>query len=278
MAFAKVGAQAFAALGIGAALSFLVPIVLALVWVIRKKERFTTVLVGAATFLVFAVILEKPLQALAISVDHPLSRALMARPVWLALAAGLFPGVFEETGRLVAFRTVLRKRTNRETAISHGLGHGGFEMMLILGLNYVTYLAYAVMINAGAFGEVVEQAKALSPEQAEALVTLAGQIAALTLPGIGLGLLERAFAVLFHVGASVLVFCACRDRGRFWLYPLAIVLHTAMDFVAALYSLGLWSASVWTLEATVAAFGLLVFGGAYFLLYRRDAGEPLPAE
>ena len=69
--------------------------------------------------------------------DHAVSRFLNANPVLLALVAGLFPGLFEETGRLVAFNTVLKKRKNRETSISYGIGHGGFEVILILGITYI---------------------------------------------------------------------------------------------------------------------------------------------
>ena len=275
MEFAKVGTQSFAALGLGAALSFILPLALALVWKIKKHEPFSTILVGAATFLLFAMILEKPLQALVISVDHPLSRFLNARPVLLALVLGLFPGVFEETGRLVAFKTVLKKRKNRETAVSHGIGHGGFEVILTLGLTYVTYIAYAVMINAGSFGTVVEQAAALSQDQADTLTALAGQLAVLNVSGIWLGFVERVFAVLYHIGASILVFYACRDRGKFWLYPLAVLLHTAMDFIAALALVKVFNVSTLALEGIVAAFGILCFCGAYFLLYRKDRAEAL---
>ena len=63
-----------------------------------------------------------------------------------------------------------------------------------------------------------------------------------------LGVVERIFAVLFHIGASIIVFYACKDKSRFWLYPLAILLHTAMDFVAGLTSVGVWNPSVWALE------------------------------
>ena len=62
MEFAKVGAQPLIALGLGAALAIALPLALALIWKLRKKERFTTILVGAATFLIFALILEKPIQ------------------------------------------------------------------------------------------------------------------------------------------------------------------------------------------------------------------------
>ena len=270
MEFAKVGTQSFVALGLGVVLSIALPLGIALLWCKRKKEPFTTILVGAATFLLFALILEKPIQALVISADHPVSRFLNANPVWLALVAGLFPGLFEETGRLAAFKTVLKNRKNRETSISHGLGHGGFEVIVLLGVTYVTYIAYAVMINTGTFQSVVDQVAAQAPDQVDALKTLAGQLASLTVADIGAALVERVFAVLFHIGASILVFYACRDRGRFWLYPLAILLHTALDFVVALAAFRVISVSTFALEAIIGALGILTFCGAYFLLYRRD--------
>lgn len=64
----------------------------------------------------FAVILEKPLQALLIAptqiglADTGISQFLNTRPILWAFIVGLFPGVFEETGRLVAYKTVLKKR------------------------------------------------------------------------------------------------------------------------------------------------------------------------
>lgn len=50
MEFTKVGMQTFIALGTGAVLFFTVPLVIALIWCMKKKERFSTVLAGAATF------------------------------------------------------------------------------------------------------------------------------------------------------------------------------------------------------------------------------------
>ena len=274
MEFAKIGTASFLALGIGALLSFVLPAGLALLWIWKKKEPVTTVLIGAATFLVFALILEKPLLALVITGGHPVSRFLNATPVCWALVAGLFPGVFEETGRLVAFKTVLKKRKNRETSISHGIGHGGAEVIILLGLTYVTYIFYAVMINTGTFQTVIDQAAAQAPDQVDALKSLAGQLATLTAAGIGAAFVERAFAVLFHIGASILVFYACRDKGRFWLYPLAVLLHTAMDFVVALAQAGAVQLSTLALEAFIGVFGVLTFCGAFFLLYRRDRNDP----
>ena len=112
--YAHVGIATFVWLVLGAVIWVTVPVVIAVIWKIRKKEPVTSILVGAATFLVFALILEKPIQnmlvfptAMGLS-DHAVSQFLNANPVLMALVTGLFPGIFEETGRLVAFKTVLK--------------------------------------------------------------------------------------------------------------------------------------------------------------------------
>ena len=155
--FATVGREQFIALGLGVLLAVIIPIAIALIWKFWKHEKFTTILVGAATFVLFALILEKTIQnALVFPTtmglpDHAASQFINARPILWALVLGLFPGVFEETGRFMAFKTVLRNRRNRETSISYGIGHGGIEVILVLGINYIVYIVYAVMINTGTF-------------------------------------------------------------------------------------------------------------------------------
>ena len=276
---AHVGTSSFVWLITGAVLWIAVPVVLAAVWKKSRKEPVTSILAGAAAFLLFAIILEKPIQnvllfptAMGLE-DHAVSRFMGAHPFLLALAAGLFPGVFEETGRLIAFKTVLKKRQNRETSISCGIGHGGFEVMFILGITYLQYLAYAFMINSGTFGTVVDAVTAQAPEQLENVEALVNTLTAFSFGDLCIALVERIFAVMFHIGASILVFYAGRDKGRFWLYPLAILLHTAMDTIAALNTFGVITIPPVLLECIVAVFGISTFFGAYTLLYKRDTGS-----
>lgn len=273
---AYVQGSSFVWLTMGAAVFILLPIITAIIWKIRKKERFSTILVGAAYFLLFALILEKPIQnvlafptAMGLS-EHAVSRFLSANPLLLALVTALFPGVFEETGRFFAFKTILKKRRNRETAISYGIGHGGFEVILILGLTYIQYIAYAVMINTGTFGNVIEQVASQAPEQLDSVESVVSLLTGFSFADLGIAFIERIFAVLFHIGASILVFYACRDKKRLWLYPVAIILHTAFDFTFALNIFEVINIPSLALECFAAVFGLTVFLCAYILLYKKD--------
>lgn len=277
--YTQVGTASFVWLIVGAAVWIAAPAVITVIWKIRKKEPVTTVLIGAAAFFLFVMILEKPIQNVLLFPtalgfrDHSVSHFFSANPILLALAVGLFPGIFEETGRLAAFKTVLRKRKQRETSISYGIGHGGFEVMLILGMTYIQYIVYAAMINAGTFGALIDQAAAQAPDQIGSIETVVNLITGFSFADFGLDFVERIFAVLFHIGASILVFYACKEKKRFWLYPLAILLHTGMDFTAALSLYHMIDLSSWALEGIVGVFGLAVFFGAYLLLYRKMPGK-----
>ena len=60
--FGHVSTGSFVLMGIGAFLAIVIPVIVAVLWCRKKKEPFTTVLIGAATFMLFAIVLEKPLQ------------------------------------------------------------------------------------------------------------------------------------------------------------------------------------------------------------------------
>lgn len=83
-------------------------------------------------FPLFALILEKNIQNVLLFPtsmglkNHALSTFMNSHPIFLSFLAGLFPGLFEESGRFAAFKTLLKKRKNPETSISYGIGHGGF--------------------------------------------------------------------------------------------------------------------------------------------------------
>ena len=280
--FGQVSTSSFVLMGTGAFIAIVVPIVIAIVWCRKKKEPFTTVLIGAAAFMLFAVMLEKAIQNILILPgqmglpETPVSMFVNARPFLLAFLLGLFPGVFEETGRLIAFKTLLRRRTWRETSMSYGIGHGGVEVVFGVGISLISYIALGFLINSGeAAKEFEETLKAM--DQPWMIEQVTGQMKTITgfdLTSLCTLLIERVFAVLFHIGASILVFYACRDKKKFWLYPLAIVIHTVIDGIAALQIVQAVEIPSIAIEIIFIAVSIVTFFGAYFLLYRKDARKP----
>ena len=258
-----------------AVLGIALPLIAAIIWCKKKHEPFTTVLIGAATFLLFAIVIEKPLQAIVISFDNPVSQFVNARPVLWGIIVGLFPGVFEETGRFVAFKTVLRKRTQRETGLSHGIGHGGFEAMFILGITYLEYFAFALLLNQGLFVELlIEPVKdSLSSDAIAQITGIVEQITTFTAATMGLALVDRLLAVAYHIGASIMVFYAVKDKKKWWLYPLSIIIHTVIDGFLGIQLAGVFELSNVANEIIFGVEAFAVFFAAFFLLYKKDKSK-----
>ena len=272
MEFGTVSTSSMLLILLTAILAIALPLIAAIIWCKKKHEPFTTVLIGAATFLLFAIVIEKPLQALVISLDSPVSQFVNARPVLWGIIVGLFPGVFEETGRFVAFKTVLRKRKQRETGLSHGIGHGGFEALFILGITYIEYFVFAIMLNQGSFVELmIEPVKdTLTPEVVKQITGIVEQITTFSAATMGVALVDRLIAVLYHIGASIMVFYAVKDKKKWWLYPLSILIHTVIDGLLGLQLAGVFELSDVANEIIFAVEALAVFLGAFFLLYKKD--------
>ena len=183
----------------------------------KKGGKWLTFLVGAGTFILFALILESILHNLLFLT--PLWTILQGN-IWLyGLYGGLAAGVFEETGRLLAFKLILKNEREPITALSYGIGHGGAEAILLVGMTMVNNLILVAAVSAGGLTDPT-------------VLALADQLAA-TPAGMFLwAAFERLGAIILHLSLSVLVFAAVRAPGKKWLFPAAILIHAALDFIA----------------------------------------------
>lgn len=251
-----------------AIVGILVPIIISLVYVKVKKEKITTVLIGALTFFLFAIVLESIPKAVLMQIPSPVSRFVMGNPWVLIITGALLAGIFEETGRLVAFKFMLKNRNERTTATAYGIGHGLFEVMFILGYSAIQYLSYISLIKAGTFETVINQVAMVSPDQAAALSALPAQIAAVTWLNFVLAIVERTSAVLFHIGASFIVFYAVKTPKKGIFYLVAVLLHAALDTFAGLLTVGVIS-NIFVLEALLMVFSIAVFCLGYFKFFKQ---------
>ena len=261
-----IGSASYAGIGIMIAGGFILPVVICIWWLLKKKEKFTTVLIGAATWFVFAVLLEAIPKYLLFNPSTSLGKTIVGNAALYTVIGALMAGIFEETGRIVAFKTLLRKRTNKETGISHGIGHGGFEAIFLLAVTGIQYITYASMINSGAFQTVVDIASAAGAD-VSSLEAIPASIMAITPMSGVLSVVERAFAILLHIGLSILVFNAVR-RSKIGYYFLAVLLHALFDVPAALYQRGVLN--IYIVEVMLAIYSVFFFVIVYRTLYKRD--------
>jgi uncharacterized membrane protein YhfC len=182
---------------------------------------------GALIFVLFQLITRVPLVQLLQGILAPQLQA--SRPLlfaWLA-ALALSAGLFEEIGRYVGYRWLMRREAKTwRKAVMYGLGHGGIESMLL-----VAGLALLGLVNLVVLSTLDLSTLPLAPEQRAQLDAQLAAVAAL--PGWTplLGAWERLWALPFHVMLSVLVLQVFRRGGLGWL-ALAIVVHALVNFVA----------------------------------------------
>lgn len=224
-------------MAVSALIGIAIPAALYLFFHTRMKANHLPFWIGCITFVLFAFVLEQA--AYYFVMKLPLWTTITGN-IWLyGIVGGLFAGVFEETGRFVAFKTVLsKKRANDANALMYGAGHGGIEAVILLSVTMIGNLIYALQFNAGSLP---------AGATLDAMQTLVNTPSWMFL----VGSVERISAVTLHISLSVLVWFAAKNAKQFWLYPLAIFLHLLVDAVAVILS-GL-QVNVWVIEGVVIA-------------------------
>ena len=233
-------------------LMMVIPVILLIIWQVKTREKIAPVVIGAAAWFVFAIALKAAPAYFLLQADNPVAKAVSGS-IWLSfIAAGLLAGVFEETGRFLAFKFVLKKYEHRRTAISYGIGHGGFESLYI-GFQTLSLAAIGILLSSG-HAEMI-----LGNNADEATISLlTAQLQPYTNLAFTeclLGVFERLTAITAHIAFSVLVFAAVRERRYLYLYPLAIVLHALFDFSIVFYRAGY--VSVWVMELGLAVIAVI---------------------
>ncbi|MEW6504584.1 MAG: YhfC family glutamic-type intramembrane protease [Chloroflexota bacterium] len=222
-----VNSESILAMVVSTLLIFALPTVLAIIFIRRYGASWAAIGVGVLGFLIPQVMIRIP--ALQWLGQQPFYQQWAAQPWFLALFLSLTAGLFEETGRWIGFRYLLKNRLHFQNALAYGIGHGGFEAIFLVGLNYINLIIFSMMINDGTFDSQVAPQLGLAAEQ------IRTQLIATPSYLFLVGGLERVFAIGIQLGLSVLVFYSVkRQEGRF--YWLAVLLHTLVNLPAVLLS------------------------------------------
>ena len=246
-------------MAVNAFLGIAIPVCLSVYLVRKHHARLSAILIGAGTFIVFALVLESIMHQLVLKGPH--GQSILDNTLLYAIYGGLAAGVFEETGRFVSMKFLMKKEPSTPLpGVAYGIGHGGAEMLIVFGITMINNLAISALINSGQtdvlFSKVPEEAAAQLHSQLDQLQTLgAGTLL--------IGLWERFSALVLHLGLSMLVWVAVRKGGKWlWLFPAAIVLHAFVDAGAVLLQK---SAGMVPLELIVTAEAIAVAAAGYML-------------
>ncbi len=233
-----------------------IPLFLGMYLVRKWGLPLRTFLIGCATFIVFALILESIMHRLVLGSE--VGKTIQDSTLYLALYGGLAAGIFEETGRLVSMKAFLRKQYDDDgNAIMYGAGHGGVEVLFVLGFSMLGNLMIAVLSNTGNLDLLTAKMDSAQAESFSKAIVALQDIKPTTFLAAPL---ERVSALILHISLSVLVWIAVTRR-KILLFPLAVLLHAGMDMGAVALNKG--GMNVFLLEGII----LLIALGCALIAY-----------
>ncbi len=228
----------------------------------KYNANWMPLIMGGIIFLSFGVVLKALGSGLLLSIPG-FNTAIQENLILYAVTGSLLAGVFEETGRFVAFKLMKNKARNIGDAIAYGAGHGGIEAIMMVGIGMLNSFIMATTINLsgadaminGLEGEdlnaVIEGINSLT--QAEAVLLFASGF-------------ERFVAMSFHIAASLLIYTAVKKPGYIWMYPVTIILHTILNVPAGLFQVGLMGESTLLTEVVIAVISAMICAFSYVIV------------
>lgn len=198
------------------------------------KKRYIPFLLGVLAFTGSQLLLRIPILQYLQDYSAAYTMFSVVQPVLFAIVIGLSAGVFEELARFILMRFLMKQR-DWQSGFLFGAGHGGIEAVVFVGIS-----ALPMLFSPIAFGYNIE---------------------------FLIGGIERLFAMLLHIGLSIIVLQAVVQR-KFFYVVLAIIIHGFVDIlVGILPQFMAPNMAVVAIEVSLALVALTVF--SYSLIIKR---------
>lgn len=172
--------------------------------VLRKKKRPVgkAFCLGMVSFTISQICIRIPLLQFVLP-QMTWYQTMPFHPWVYGIFLGLTAGIFEECARILFLKIGIRHQLHFSDALAFGIGHGGIEAMLLVGISCISTM-FALPNDA-----------TLAASSNCSLLLLSG--------------VERIFAMMFHVGATLFISYGIRKKksGRYTI--IAILLHTLLD-------------------------------------------------
>lgn len=223
-------------LGIGFTVLVSVVLPFLLLSVAILKKRWWPFILGVLAFTISQLVIRLPVLDYISSTSTSYLLFSVLHPVAYALVLGATAALAEEGARFIAMRFFMKQR-DLKAGVLFGAGHGGIEALWLVGIPIVSLL--------------------LSPSHfiSNDLFWASG--------------LERIFAIVIHIGLSVLVLQSIVHKK--WRYLLiAFVIHTLVDAAVVILPLGITPAYQLVVVESVIGITAMSLLGYVFYVKRKD--------
>ena len=184
--------------------------------IFSKKKILKPFIIGALVFFISQIVLRIPIISYILP-NQIWYIKLSTNPYLYGIFLGLTAGIFEEVGRYIGFKYLLKKKHRYIDGISFGLGHWGVEALLIVGVNAALFLGGIIAIKSG-----------VDYNSSNLLNIIFNQSASITTVNAFAMGLERMFTMSIHVALSMIVLYGVKSKQIKYLF-IAILLHGIVD-------------------------------------------------
>ena len=216
-------------------ITLVAPVIVWIIYGVKKKGKgvWKALALGAAGFVLLQMIIRMPILSI-VSLLPGFGSFVAEYYVVYCLILAMTAALFEVVARFGVAK-ILQKKNNYEQGVAAGLGHGGIEAILIVGMTYINNLLYAIMINTGSFQGMIQDALRTSgPEVAEQLIMVMDSLVETPSYLFYLAGYERVLTVIFHTAMSLLVCYLVYKKKAVLGVSIAFVAHFLVDFIAPL--------------------------------------------
>ncbi len=219
-------------------ITFLLPIVLLLWYCIhhRKKRLWEAAALGIMGFVIPQLVIRIPLLQFLSGLDIVAAFAA-AHFVPYALILGVTAGLFETAGRYAVAKVLERRELLFHQGIAAGLGHGGVESVVLVGMTYINNLFYALLINSGMLDKMLELYRNAPAEMgfpAELFTEIQIALVSTSPMVFLLAGYERILTICLHVFLSLLMCRLVAQKRDVQGILLCLGIHSTVDCVTGL--------------------------------------------
>lgn len=232
---------------ISTVICFVLPIGIAIYFYKKEKMSLMAVGVGALIFIVSQISTRLPMLNY-LNDKGWFVQSIKSNTMIYVLFLALTAGIFEEVGRFIGFKYLLKNKLNWKNGIAFGIGHGGIEAILLVGMTYVSNIIFSISINSGSFQALVEKAPQIAGLK-EILINTPSYM-------FMLGGIERIFTIVLHIAMTMIVLeGVMKNENKYVLY--AILIHALVDFIAA-YNANIFATEGFIFIVAVVSFRFLL--------------------
>ena len=213
--------------------SLVLPVAVLIGFALKNKKQgiVSAWLLGAAGFFVPQMLIRLPILTVLQSQSW---FAVFAQNNLFLYSFGLAftAGLFELAGRF-AVAKLMEKRLTWKRSLAAGLGHGGIEAMLLIGMTYVNNPIYIGMINSGYYDTLIAQTAGMGVDVSQ-LELIRAQLVGMSPSMFLLAGFERLLAMTGHLAMSVLVCYGVAHKKVGICVLMCLGIHTLIDLTAGI--------------------------------------------